>query len=231
MWRVKVHQRSKNNRNAFTLIEMVIAMVVLTFIMAGIFGLMRSTTQAAVEIKKSEVSSSQVVALTQLLRDIFGSLPKSSQIKLEIIEGTDPQVQELTIVEAPNLLAYRPEKISKSDTTFGLQRMDQDNYTDVKDQLLAFSFTQEDLIDEDESGLVVSESGKNILTADERGRYWLPMLKNIKSFEWELYNKDNKTWEYEWNSQQLPPFIQIKIQLKDQSQSKRILIPTGREEE
>jgi len=210
---------------AFTLIEVVLAMVILSLVLGAVFTILQSTMRASVEITKRELQSSQVTALREQFRRTFGALPSGAQIRLEVIEAGDPMLQELTISGAPEAFVYGPRAASTDERVFGLQRQTDASGTEDGVPLYTFGFTRADLVPEEEVGLVVVEDGVTLLVADDEGRYWFPLVRDIVSMEWRCYLQEDESWEEVWEESEAPPLIQVEIRQRGRDIPMRLVFP------
>ena len=115
------HSISQKSRQAFTLLEVVIALTLLTLFSGTLFSIVRGSVVAATEIEKVQQSNDQLNRFIALCRNTFQNLPSTAILTLTSTgQGLTP-LQELTISGMPECFPFGASPFSYKDTILGLR--------------------------------------------------------------------------------------------------------------
>lgn len=99
--------RSNSRPTAFTLVEVIIAMVVFMLLVGGIFTVVGVSTTSAREVTAIRLQGARIDSLQTLLRSIFLNLPPDARIDLRMREVKGGAAVELLIFPAPDFMDFQ----------------------------------------------------------------------------------------------------------------------------
>ncbi|MCE2694663.1 MAG: type II secretion system GspH family protein [Verrucomicrobiaceae bacterium] len=211
-------------RRAFTLIEVVIGITLLSMITATLFAIIRGSMRGASEIEQLQRESDSVNRFIELNRKAFSSLPATATLSLKLVQNTEPIIQELTVAGSPDCFPFGMNPITLKDTILRL-RPHPDGLVDDNNMPLHYlSISREDLIpqtDDQQTGIRQETTG--LYAPDEEGRYWMPLLPDVVSFKWRFYVEKEQTWYEEWSKSAWPDLIEGLLVLKNRTQPIRMV--------
>jgi prepilin-type N-terminal cleavage/methylation domain-containing protein len=208
----------RSTRRAFTLIEVVIGITLLSMITATLFAIIRGSMRGASEIEQLQRESDSVNRFIELSRKTFSSLPATATLSLKLVQNTEPIIQELTVAGSPDCFPFGMNPITLKDTILRL-RPHPDGLVDDNNMPLHYlSISREDLIpqtDDRQTGIRQETTG--LYAPDEEGRYWMPLLPDVVSFKWRFYVEKEQTWYEEWSKSAWPDLIEGLLVLKNRT--------------
>lgn len=209
---------SHKRRAAFTLIEVVIGITILSMITATLFAIIRGSVRGAAEIEHIQRESDSVNRFIELNRRAFATLPSTATLTLKLVQNTEPIIQELTIAGSPDCFPFGLNPITLKDTTLCI-RPHPDGLTDSNEMPLHYlSLSREDLIPQtDDRQSSNRQSTTGLYAPDEEGRYWMPLLPDVVSLKWRFYVEKEETWYEEWSKSTWPDVIEAQLVLKDRT--------------
>lgn len=213
---VNLHRRSRG----FTLLEVALGVTILAILAGTMFTIVQSSLQAASDIEVVQRDNRRMERYVFLLKQLFRTLPPNGKVGLKIIER-NPLVQELTLTGAPEAFVWGDEPVSNEAITMALVRYPEALVTeDTPEYFLGISRPDFFRPDPEEGRSVALTSGaltypvgqRNLpIIADDKGRYWLPLLPGVRSITWKFYQMDKKRW-IEESGPARPPLIELIIQ-------------------
>lgn len=209
---------SNRGRSAFTLIEVVIGITILSMITATLFAIIRGSVRGASEIEHIQRESDSMNRYIELCRRMFATLPSTATLSLKLVQGTDPVIQELTITGSPDCFPFGSNPITSKDTILSLRPYPEAVVDDNQKPLNYLSLSREDLIPQTgdmKSGIQQSTTG--IYAPDTEGRYWMPLLPDVVSFKWRFYVEKEETWYEEWSKSNWPDLIEGQLVMKNRT--------------
>ncbi len=204
-------------RQAFTLIEVVMALSILALLSGMVFGIMRVSLKTAVETQKMQMENDEVSRFIMLCRHTLQNLPGTSILSLKVIQTGDPVQQELTISGVPEAFAFGSNPMSYKDSILGMRPdVPATEASQEGINLYYMGLSREDLIPNDPSqkNNIASGTGEGLATPDDQGRFWMPLLSGVTSITWRFYKEDGDTWEEEWDSTDLPQLVEMNLMLQ-----------------
>ena len=205
-------------RSAFTLIEVVIGITILSMITATLFAIIRGSVRGASEIEHIQRESDSMNRFIELCRRTFATLPSTATLALKIVQSTEPVIQELTITGSPDCFPFGSNPITLKDTILTLRPYPDAVVDDNQKALNYISLSREDLIPKTgdmKSGIQQSTTG--IYAPDTQGRYWMPLLPDMVSFKWRFYVEKEETWYEEWSKSKWPDLIEAQLVMKNRT--------------
>lgn len=205
------------SRPAFTLIEVVIGLTLLSMITVTLFAIIRGSVQSAAEIERTQRESDSVNRFIELSRRAFASLPATATLTLKLVQTTEPVIQELTIAGSPDCFPAGAHPITFKDTILRLRPHPDEITDDAGMPIHYLSLSREDLIPENDPQNGIRQETTGIYAPDEEGRYWMPLLPDVIAFKWRFYVEKDKTWYEEWNKTEWPDLIEGSLTLKNRT--------------
>lgn len=209
---------SNRRHAAFTLIEVVIGITILSMITATLFAIIRGSIRGAAEIEQLQRESDSVNRFIELSRRSFTTLPSTATLTLKMVQNTEPIIQELTIAGAPDCFPFGMSPITLKDTILRI-RPHPDALTDENNMPLHYlSLSRSDIIpktDDRQTGTRQETTG--LYAPDEEGRYWMPLLPDVVSLKWRFYVEKEETWYEEWSKSAWPDLIEAQLVLKNRT--------------
>jgi prepilin-type N-terminal cleavage/methylation domain-containing protein len=218
--------RTRRAARGFTLLEMVLALVIISMLSTVVYGILSQSVSTAAQVQNDQIEADQVNQFIRLCRQAFQNLPSTATITLTTTQPGSPAIQEFTISGAPECFSFGTNPISYKDTIIST-RPNQDATTASPDgtPIYDVSITREDIIPSDgnTSSVTVQASLSGALAADDQGRTWLPLLPNVDSLTWRLYQDDDTQWVEEWSSTNLPQLVEMTLQMHGRTIPMRVV--------
>lgn len=210
--------RRNRRAAAFTLIEVVIGITILSMITVTLFAIIRGSMRGASEIEQMQRESDSVNRFIELSRKTFTTLPSTATLSLKMVQNTEPIIQELTIAGSPDCFPVGMSPITLKDTILRI-RPHPDGLTDDNNMPLHYlSLSRSDIIpktDDQQTGIRQETTG--LYAPDEEGRYWMPLLPDVVSMKWRFYVEKEDTWYEEWSKSAWPDLIEAQLVLKNRT--------------
>ena len=211
----------RRSKCGFTLLEVIMALPLLALLSGMVFGILRVSLKTAVETQKMQLENDELNRFITLCRNMFQNLPSTATVKLKITETGTPPMQELTISGVPEAFSFGTNPLSYDDSILGLRPdLAAMEASESSERLFYAALSREDLIPTDPSGNnspIASTNGEGVAAPDDQGRYWMPLLSGVTSMTWRAYKENEDIWEEEWSSSDLPPLVELNLQLRGRS--------------
>lgn len=208
---------TRRGAQAFTLIEVVIGITLLSMITVTLFAIIRGSVQSAAEIERTQRESDSVNRFIELSRRAFASLPATATLSLKLVQTTEPVIQELTIAGSPDCFPAGAHPITFKDTILRLRPHPDEITDDAGMPIHYLSLSREDLIPENDPQNGIRQETTGIYAPDEEGRYWMPLLPDVIAFKWRFYVEKDKTWYEEWSKTEWPDLVEANLTLKNRT--------------
>jgi len=203
---------------AFTLIEVVIALTILSMMTGTLFAIIQGSVRAAAQIEGLQRENDSINRLLDVLRKTFSTLPSAATVTLVLTDQNASETQELTITGAPNTFGFGPKPISYSPTIISLRPDLQGRTDDAGNLLYNLSISRTDLIPQtDDSNMAIGKELDGVLAQDEQGRNWMPLLPEVTSLKWRFYKLSDETWNEDWSQSTWPDLIEIQLLMRERT--------------
>jgi|JI10StandDraft_1071094.scaffolds.fasta_scaffold56643_3 type II secretory pathway pseudopilin PulG len=216
-------------RRAFTLIEVVLSLTILTLITGTLFAIIRGAVKGAAEIQLVQRENDSINRFLDLCRKTFSTLPSTATLELTPLDSGEGAAQELVITGAPGCFSFGLLPFSYSATTLGL-RIDPEGSMDANGAPLYYlSLTRPDLIPKtDDNDMVLGQELTGLAAPDEQGRNWMPLLPEVSALHWRFYVRKEDVWYEEWAKTEWPDVIEVQLTMKDRTTPTRMVfsVPT-----
>ncbi len=211
----------KDRRGAFTLIEIVIAMTILSMLTGTIFAVMYAAADGAAQLREADARDEEVSRFVALLRESLESMPGGG--KVEIAPPTDAESGnfEMTFSDTPTAFLFGENPAVGGETILGLVPQTQPAQGDLADKGPLYSVAisrpefqpgtaQDGTVTGDTPAM--SQTEDSFLLADANGRFWLPLLENVTNLSWRYWDADNRIWiEEREDSSVLPQLMELSL--------------------
>jgi prepilin-type N-terminal cleavage/methylation domain-containing protein len=215
---MSINPPSPRRRSAFTLIEVVIGITILSMITATLFAIIRGSVRGAAEIEHIQRESDSMNRYIELCRRTFATLPSTATLTLKMIQSTEPVIQELTISGSPDCFPFGNNPITMKDTILSLRPYPDAAVDDNQKLVNYISLSREDLIPQtNDMKTGIQQSTTGIYAPDSQGRHWMPLLPDVVSFKWRFYVAKDETWVEEWSKSQWPDLIEGLLVMKNRT--------------
>ena len=187
--------RSNSTRRAFTLVEVLIAMVVFMLLVGGIFTVVAVSTTSAREITTTRLQGARIDSFQTLLRSIFLNLPPDARIDLRVRDAKGGPAVELLIFPAPDFMDF-----STGGSGEGLS-------------LAA--------LPDGRGAYTVSMANYHTREGEDREREiaaatWIPLLPDVRSVKWRFGMPGQPVLQETWDANSgRPAFIVLNLTLSD----------------
>ncbi|MDH4475147.1 MAG: prepilin-type N-terminal cleavage/methylation domain-containing protein [Verrucomicrobiaceae bacterium] len=202
---------------AFTLIEVVVALTILSMMTGTLFAIIQGSVRAASQIEQLQRETDSINRLLDGLRKTFSSLPSTATLTLTLPDANATDQQELLITGAPNTFGFGIKPISYSPTTIALRPDAAARVDEAGAPLHSLSISREDLIPptDESSGVTQNQELDGVLAQDDQGRTWMPLLPEVSTLKWRFYQLKDETWLEEWSRSTWPDLIEIQLLMRD----------------
>ena len=166
----------------FTLLEIMMAMMVVSLLLVAVFGIVGGTTQMASELEHEQEKDAQTHSFAQFCERTFRSLPGSGAVRLRVKQNGNHYLGEIALKSAPSPF------LGTVGAGNGLTLLQTEETTDGYLRV------------------VVKYLGPKEARAFENGdasaagnQQRLVLMENIAKCEWKFYNPRTEEWETVWN--------------------------------
>lgn len=205
--------RRQRLSSGFSLLEVVIALVILGMISGTLFAVIRGSVKGAFEVQRLQRENDQINRFLELCRYTFQSLPVSATLTLELVDSNVAEgPQELGIAGVPTCFAFGPNPVSYQETIIGLRP---DLITPTAEDgtpRYDLAISRADIIPQtSDNEMVIQQAAEALNVADEEGRYWMPLLNKVSNLHWRFFKESTDEWLDEWSESNLPDLIEIQL--------------------
>lgn len=211
------------------MIEVVLALTILTLITGTLFAIIRGAVKGAADIQLVQRENDSINRFMELCRKTFATLPSTATLELKPLDSMAGAAQELTITGSPGCFSFGLQPFSYSATTLGL-RIDPAGAMDSNGLPLQYlCLTRTDIIPKtDDNDMVLGQEMTGLAAPDEQGRNWMPLLPEVVGLHWRFYVRKEDVWYEEWDKTQWPDLIEIQLTMRDRTNAMRTVfsVPT-----
>lgn len=207
------YRKNGHTSSGFSLLEVVIALVILGMISTTLFAIIRGSVKGAGDIERLQRENDQINRFLELCRYTFQSLPVSATLTLELIDSNvNDGPQELGIAGVPICFAFGPNPVSYQETIIGLRPDLVQPTSEDGTPRYHLSISRADIIPQtSDNEMVIQQAAEALNVADEQGRYWMPLLPNVANLHWRFFKESTDEWLDEWSESSLPDLIEIQL--------------------
>ncbi len=194
------HPARRRKTAAFTLLEMAIAMGVLSMLLAGIFSVAKSAMGLSSELAVQQERAMMKQNFIDYLRRSFRGLPGGAEVRLDNRSVGGTYLPSLTVVNGG--ASFSPGEALPPETAIELTAERRPGgYLRVLLRVL------------DDQQTLSLRSGQTVRPSKREAT--LPLMDNVSQFEWKLYDGYSGRWENLWKTPRRPLMAELNVQLDD----------------
>jgi len=183
--------------SGFTLLELVLAMLLLSMIVGMVFGTARTSLQLGVSVVESQNEEMLHQAFFDLLAGRFASMPGNAQLNLTSEDTGTHHLSELTLQNVPMSFTWGgPERIAKAVQLATVKR--RSNYLDI-----VLRYYEEEILEDPEAP--ADGTAMPIEPFAE-----IVLLEDVRFFEWRVLDGRSMEWYFDWD---LPGRLPLQCEL------------------
>ena len=171
-------------RVGFTLLELVLALLVLSLLIGMVFYTFSANIQLGNTIAENQNEESERNAFLDMMKKLFGTLPGNTRMELVSKDAGRQYLSDLTLQNVPMAFTWgNTEKIAKAVQISTVQR--RDGYLDI-----VLKYYEEEIL---------QDSDNQQVNQDVKPFAELVLLEDVRTFEWVVL--DGRTMEpaYDWD--------------------------------
>ena len=176
-------QRPRRQRSgAFTLVEIVLALVILALLAGALYSVVDAAMEGAAELQVRQDRSREIGAFLSLCRNTFSGMPGTATFQARVVQDGQRYSTEMVFRNAPGFLGWGGAGNSYRSTILGVR------------------------------GLVGGLAGVGILQDSEANitaylddstaptRPWLMLISDLRDVQWRFFDKSTSSWVKIWNN-------------------------------
>lgn len=232
----------KNSR-AFTLIEVVVGLAILSLMAGAIYGIVSGSVESTAALGLIQSEDRRVESFLHRTRIAFAHLPAGATMELKILEG-EPLRQELILRGIGEAFAWGArggwEKpvVTLAPLRWPDDRKPPPTRADMRGKIervaqrYSFAMSVPDFYRTDPDGepqpdsLLRSKQGNQFVQPDAQGRFWMDLLPEVDRVEWRFYDPLKKAWVEQQTSAR-PPLIELRLSLPGRKTPLRAVFETA----
>jgi hypothetical protein len=181
---MKLRPLPQPRRAGFTLLELVLAMLLMALLGGMIFNAANANLQLGSTVVERQNEDSKHNAFFELLGRRFASLPGNTRMELISEDTGGHYLSDLTLQNVPLAFTWGgSEKVAKAIQLSTVRR--RDNYLDI-----VLRYYEEEIL-EDSDNL---ENSTNTEPFAE-----VVLLEDVRTFEWRVLDGRTMEWQYDWD--------------------------------
>lgn len=178
-------QSASSRHSGFTLLELVIAMLLLTIIVGMVFGIARTSLVLGNTIVKTQNEEMEQQAFFELLSQRFSALPGNTRFDLKVVGSGSRYLTDLTLQNVPMSFTWGgQERIAKAVQISTVKR--RSNYLDI-----VLRYYENEILEGSQSSF-----GQSAL--DNEPFAEIVLLTDVAYFEWRVLDGRSMEWLYDW---------------------------------
>ncbi len=198
-------------RAAFTLVEMVVALTILSLISGTVLAIVMQAGDTAADIRYADRKDEEISRFIELLERTVETLPVDASIEMIPESESVSGYAEMKIENAVGAFLFGEDVGSAGELTIAL--LSAENFGgEASTYVLALSRDSFSPDDADGDGMVFGVGDDEFMWADTEGRYWLPLVDDIRAAGWRYWNEESQEWLTEWAEENLPPLMELVIE-------------------
>ncbi|HWB59414.1 MAG TPA: prepilin-type N-terminal cleavage/methylation domain-containing protein [Chthoniobacteraceae bacterium] len=180
-------------RRAFTLMEVMLALAILTLLVGSLFGIVDATFRATQSLRDRQDRNRETSAFLSLCRKTFANLPATASFQARVVSAGQHSSTELIFRNAPGLLDWGGNENAYASTILGV-RVDAGGFLGIG--ILQGTDAQTDAY----------------LDGGDAPRPWLILLSEFHDVKWEFYDPGSAMWENDWtNTSARPTYARLTL--------------------
>lgn len=181
---MRTHRQPALRRDGFTLLELVLAMLVLALLVGMIFGSASANLELSNTVVRKQNEESEKNAFFELLNRRFGSLPGNARMELTWKDAGSRYLSDLTLQNVPLAFTWGgTEKVAKAVRLSTVER--RDAYLDI---VLRYYETE-----------ILEDSDNAEVDPDAEPFAEVVLLEDVRLFEWRVLDGRTMEWQEDWD--------------------------------
>ncbi|MES2997258.1 MAG: prepilin-type N-terminal cleavage/methylation domain-containing protein [Verrucomicrobiota bacterium] len=181
--------RTSKQPSGFTLLELVLAMLILTAVIGMVFGTARTSLALGRTVTETQNEEMLHQAFFDLLEERFKSLPGNTRFELKSSKDGNLYVSDLTLQNVPLAFTWGGvERIAKAVRISTVKR--RSGFLDI-----VLQYYENEILEDSES-----TSGQSPALAKEPFAE-IVLMENVAYFEWRVLDGRSMEWQYDWEIQ------------------------------
>jgi len=171
-------------RDGFTLLELVLAMLVMALLVGMIFGSASANLELSNTVVRKQNAESEKNAFFELLHRRFSSLPGNARMELTWKDSGARYLSDLTLQNVPLAFTWGgAEKVAKAVRLSTVER--RDGYLDI---VLSYFETE-----------ILEDSDNVEVDPDAEPFAEVVLLEDVRLFEWRVLDGRTMEWQEDWD--------------------------------
>jgi prepilin-type N-terminal cleavage/methylation domain-containing protein len=171
-------------RRGFTLLELVLAMLVMALLAGMIFGTATANMELSNTVVKRQNEESVKTAFFELLNNRLGSLPGNTRMELKSNDAGSHYLSDLTLQNVPLAFSWGgAEKVAKAVQLSTVQR--RDGFLDI-----VLRYYEEEILQDSDN----QQTNASVEPFAE-----VVLLEDVRTFEWRVLDGRTMEWNYDWD--------------------------------
>jgi type II secretory pathway pseudopilin PulG len=177
----------KSKPSGFTLLELVLAILLLTLLVGMVFGTARASLALGNGIVKSQNEEMLQQAFFELLNNRFSSLPGNTRFDLQVQDSGSHYISDLTLQNVPLSFTWGGQaRIAKAIQLSTVKK--RSGYLDI---VLKYY----------ENEILVDPAAASSTPSDELPFAEIVLLTDVAYFEWKVLDGRSMEWQFDWDLQ------------------------------
>jgi prepilin-type N-terminal cleavage/methylation domain-containing protein len=189
-------QPPARTRAGFTLLELVIAMGLLTIIVGMVFGIARTSLALGKSIVETQNEEMAHQAFMELVGRTFGTLPGNARLDLQVQDSGAHYLSDLTLQNVPLGFTWGGvERVAKAVRLSTVKR--RSGYLDI-----VLSYYENEVLEDPEDAVGRAPSEDPFAE--------IVLLEDVAYFEWRVLDGNSMEWLYDW---EFPSRLPLQLEL------------------
>jgi prepilin-type N-terminal cleavage/methylation domain-containing protein len=185
--------RRRPGSRGFTLLEMMITLAIFVLLAGAVFGLMTGVLQSTASLQDNQNHRDQIEALSAFLTNKLGEMTAQSTL-LSYQRGDGEGLTQNGIIFGTTSTATAIDAKAQPNGYYTLRVTTLSPETDEGQPQDARQVLQQSI------------------TSDDPTLAWTPLIKDIKTLNWEFLNFNQTQWVNIWNSPAKPNLVEFSLQ-------------------
>ena len=175
-------------RSGFTLLEVVIALLLLAMIVGMVFGIARTSLMLGKSIVTTQNAEMEQQAFFDLLSQRFSSLPGNTRFDLKAQDSGSRYLSDLTLQNVPMSFTWGgQERIAKAVQLSTVKK--RSGFLDI-----VLRYYENEILEDSKATF-----GSSVL--DKKPFAEIVLLEDVAYFEWRVLESRTMEWQYDWDIQ------------------------------
>lgn len=178
--------KRRGQRQAFTLVEVTLALIILMLLVGVVYAIVDTTLRAASGLEERQDRNRELSAFLSLCRKTFRTMPATATFEARVVSSGLKSAPELIFRNAPGVMAWGDGQDATVSTILGVRGQ--------VGGLVSVGILQDS-----------EEQISSYLKGGTASRPWLLLLSDIRDADWQFFDSKNRVWVKEWSDQSSRP--------------------------